>query len=119
EATVQDTTEALVREVFREVVEVELADPFPRITYEEAMRRFGSDKPDLRIPLELVDVAEQVAGCGFKVFDEWAAAPDGRVAVLRCPGAASYSRKQIDELGAHAAKYGAKGLAWMKVEARG
>src|SRR5690606_22004002 len=115
---VQDTTEALVREVFREVVGAELADPFPRMPYEEAMRRFGSDKPDLRIPLELVDVAAEVAGCGFKVFDEWAANPAGRIAVLRCPGAAGWSRKQIDELGAHAAKYGAKGLAWMKVEAR-
>ena len=118
EQEVQDTTEALIRDVFREVVAVELAEPFPRLTYEEAMRRFGSDKPDLRIPLELVDVAAQVAGCEFKVFAEWAGTPAGRVAALRCPGAASYSRKQIDELGAHAAKYGAKGLAWMKVEAR-
>ena len=119
EDEVQATTEALVRDVFREVVEVDLADPFPRLTYEEAMRRFGSDKPDLRIPLELVDLAECVRTCEFKVFAEWAGADGGRVAALRCPEAAGWSRKQIDDLGAHAAKFGAKGLAWMKVEARG
>src|SRR5690606_26425685 len=118
EQEVQGTTEALVRDVFREVKGVELPDPFPRMSYAEAMRRYGSDKPDLRIPLELVDVAAQVAGCEFKVFAEWAGTPQGRVAALRCPGAAAWSRKQIDELGAHAAKFGAKGLAWMKVEAR-
>src|SRR3546814_15958330 len=66
--------------------------------------------------MELVDVAELVKGCEFKVFTDWASADDGRVVALRAPGAASLSRKQIDELAAHAAKYGAKGLAWMKVE---
>jgi aspartyl-tRNA synthetase len=119
EREVQDCVEGLIREVFREVMEVELADPFPRLTYAEAMRRFGSDKPDLRIDLELVDVAEQVKACEFKVFTDWAGHADGRVAVLRCPGAATWSRKQIDDLGAHAAKFGAKGLAWIKVEDAG
>ena len=80
------------------------------------MRRYGSDKPDLRIALELVDVAELVASCEFKVFTDWASNPDGRVAALRLPGGAVLTRKQIDEAAAHAAKHGAKGLAWMKVE---
>src|SRR3546814_5859022 len=83
------------------------------------MRRYGSDKTDLRFDLELVDIAELVKGCEFKVFTDWARADDGRVVALRGPGAASLSRKQIDELAAHAAKYGAKGLAWMKVEDAG
>lgn len=118
ERDVQDTVETMIRDVFREVMEVELADPFSRLTYAEAMRRYGSDKPDLRIDLELVDIAEQVRDCEFKVFADWAADPTGRVVALRLPSAASWSRKQIDEMAAHAAKYGAKGLAWMKVEDR-
>jgi aspartyl-tRNA synthetase len=116
EQDVQDLTEAMIREVFRETIGVELAEPFPRLPYAEAMRRYGSDKPDLRIALELVDVAELVKASEFKVFAEWANHADGRVAVLRCPGASAWSRKQIDDMGAHAAKYGAKGLAWIKVE---
>ncbi|MBS7456785.1 aspartate--tRNA ligase [Coralloluteibacterium stylophorae] len=116
ERDVQDATEEMIRTVFREVVEVELDAAFPRMTYAEAMRRYGSDKPDLRIDLELVDVAPLVAHCEFKVFTDWAANPDGRVAALRVPEGAALSRKQIDELGAHAAKFGAKGLAWIKVE---
>ncbi len=116
ERDVQDCVEDMIRAVFREVKDVALDDPFPRLTYAEAMRRFGSDKPDLRIDLELVDVAEVVKSCEFKVFTDWASNPDGRVAVLRCPGASGWSRKQIDDMGAHAAKFGAKGLAWIKVE---
>jgi len=83
------------------------------------MRRYGSDKPDLRIDLELVDVAEQVKGCGFAVFTDAAADPQGRVAALRIPGGAALSRKQIDEYAAHAAKYGAKGLAYAKLAESG
>src|SRR3546814_14262662 len=94
EKTVQDTTEELVREVFREVMGVDLGE-FPRITYAEAMRRYGSDKPDLRFDMELVDVAELVKGCEFKVFTDWASADDGRVVALRAPGGAPLSRKQI------------------------
>ena len=116
ERDVQDATEALIRDVFREVMQVELAQPFPRMTYAEAMRRYGSDKPDLRIGLELVDVAELVKNSEFKVFADWANHDDGRVAALRVPGGATLSRKQIDDYAAHAAKYGAKGLAWMKVD---
>jgi len=116
ERDVQDTTEALIRDVFREVMGVELADPFPRMTYEEAMRRYGSDKPDLRIAMEFTDIAELVRNCEFKVFTEWANHADGRVVALRVPGASSLSRKQIDDYAAHAAKFGAKGLAWMKID---
>ncbi|GAB2625071.1 aspartate--tRNA ligase [Novilysobacter erysipheiresistens] len=115
ERDVQDSTEAMIREVFREVMDVELGE-FPRMTYAEAMRRYGSDKPDLRIAMEFTDIAELVKGCEFKVFTDWANHADGRVIALRAPGAAALSRKQIDELGAHAAKYGAKGVAWMKIE---
>ncbi|MGA0706423.1 MAG: aspartate--tRNA ligase, partial [Steroidobacteraceae bacterium] len=84
--------EGLIREVFREVLGELLPDPFPRMTYGEAMRRFGSDKPDLRIPLELVDVADLVAGCDFKVFAAPAADPAGRVTALRVPGGSEMSR---------------------------
>lgn len=116
EKIVQDTVEGMMRDVFREVMQVELANPFPRMTYEEAMRRYGSDKPDLRIALELVDVAGLVKTTEFKVFSDWANHEDGRVVALRAPGGATLSRKQIDDYAAHAAKYGAKGLAWLKVE---
>ncbi|MFZ5655606.1 MAG: aspartate--tRNA ligase [Pseudomonadota bacterium] len=116
ERDVQDMVEEMIRSVFREVIGVELAAEFPRMTYAEAMRRFGSDKPDLRIAMEFTDVAELVKNCEFKVFTDWANHADGRVVALRAPGGAQFSRKQIDELAAHAAKYGAKGLAWMKIE---
>ncbi|HJR74496.1 MAG TPA: aspartate--tRNA ligase [Luteimonas sp.] len=116
EKIVQDTVEGLMRDVFREVMGVELANPFPRMSYEEAMRRYGSDKPDLRIALELIDVAVLVKTSEFKVFADWANHEDGRVVALRAPGGATLSRKQIDDYAAHAAKYGAKGLAWLKVE---
>lgn len=115
EAEVQGTTEAMMRDVFAEVIGVALADPFPRMSWAEAMRRYGSDKPDLRIALELVDVAEAVKGCEFKVFTDAAEDPGGRVAALRIPGGATLSRKQIDEYAAHAAKFGAKGLAYAKL----
>jgi aspartyl-tRNA synthetase len=116
EADIQAYVETLIRDVFREVQGVELASPFPRLTYAEAMRRYGSDKPDLRIALELVDVAQTVKNCEFKVFTDWAGNDDGRVAALRLPGGATLSRKQIDDCAAHAARHGAKGLAWMRVD---
>jgi aspartyl-tRNA synthetase len=116
ERDVQDTVEEMIRVVFREVIGVELDARFPRMTYAEAMRRYGSDKPDLRIAMEFTDIAELVKNCEFKVFTDWANHADGRVIALRAPGGAQFSRKQIDELGAHAARYGAKGVAWMKVE---
>ena len=114
EAIVQDTVEQMVQDVFREVVGVELG-AFPRMTWAEAMRRYGSDKPDLRIALELVDVDDQVRGSQFKVFTDVAGVDGMRVCALRIPGGAALSRKQIDEYAAHAAKYGAKGLAYAKL----
>jgi aspartyl-tRNA synthetase len=119
EKIVQDTVEAMIRDVFREVMQVELADPFPRLTYAEALRRYGSDKPDLRIALELVDVDAQVQGSEFKIFTDWAGVEGGRVCGLRIPGGAALSRKQIDDYAAHAAKYGAKGLAYVKLSETG
>ncbi len=119
EADVQDEVEGMIRQIFKEVIGVELDPQFPRLTYAEAMRRYGSDKPDLRNPLELVDVAELVKGCEFKVFTDAANDPDGRVAALRIPGGASLSRKQIDDYAAHAAKFGAKGLAYAKLDESG
>jgi aspartyl-tRNA synthetase len=108
--------EGLVRHLFRAVLSVTLAEPFPRMTYAEAMRRYGSDKPDLRIPLELVDVGDLVRDSEFKVFAGPAAAADGRVAALRVPqGGEKLSRRQIDDCTAFVARYGAKGLAYVKV----
>ncbi|HBK46117.1 MAG TPA: aspartate--tRNA ligase [Xanthomonadaceae bacterium] len=115
ERDVQDFVEEMVRAIFKEVVDVELDAQFPRMTWAEAMRRYGSDKPDLRIALELVDVAELVKDSGFAVFTGPANDADGRVAALRIPGGAALSRKQIDEYAAHAAKYGSKGLAYIKI----
>jgi aspartyl-tRNA synthetase len=107
--------EGLVRELFRRVLEVALPDPFPRLSYADAMRRYGSDKPDLRIPLELVDVADLVKDSTFKVFAGPAGAADGRVAALRLPGGADLTRGQIDDYTAHVARFGARGLAYIKV----
>ncbi len=115
ESDVQDRVEDLMTAVFHEVVDVKLSRPFPRMPWREAMRRYGSDKPDLRIQLELVDIADVVKNIDFKVFAGPANDPEGRVAALCVRGAAELSRKQLDELAAHAGKYGAKGLAWMKV----
>jgi len=119
ERDVQDFVEDMIRAIFKEVVDVELDASFPRLTWAEAMRRFGSDKPDLRIALELVDVAELVKTSEFPVFTAAANDADGRVAALRIPGGATLSRKQIDEYAAHAAKYGAKGLAYIKISESG
>ncbi|PPT49426.1 aspartate--tRNA ligase [Xanthomonas arboricola] len=119
ERDVQDFVEDMIRAIFAEVVDVELAAQFPRMTWAEAMRRYGSDKPDLRIALELVDVAELVKSSEFPVFTAAANDADGRVAALRIPGGATLSRKQIDEYAAHAAKYGAKGLAYIKLSESG
>ncbi|MEN1929230.1 aspartate--tRNA ligase [Luteimonas sp. MJ250] len=114
EKIVQDTVEQMVQDVFREVMDVELG-AFPRMTWHEAMRRYGSDKPDLRIALELVDVDDLVKDSQFKVFTDVAGGDGMRVCALRIPGGAALSRKQIDEYAAHAAKYGAKGLAYAKL----
>src|SRR4029077_236641 len=110
--------EGLVRHFFKEVLDTALPNPFPRMTYAEAMRRYGSDKPDLRNPLELVDVADLVKDCDFKVFAGPARDPKGRVAALRVPGGGAMPRSQIDECTAFVARYGAKGLAYIKVNER-
>ena len=110
--------EALVRHFFREVLQVALPDPFPRMSYQEAMRRYGSDKPDLRIALELTDVADLVRDCDFKVFSGPAQDPKGRVTALRVPGGGAMPRSQIDAYTAYVARYGAKGLAYIKVNER-
>src|SRR3989440_1177009 len=110
--------EGLVRHFFLEVTGAALPDPFPRMTYAEAIRRYASDKPDLRIPLELVDVADLVRDCDFKVFAGPAKDPRGRVAALRVPGGSSLPRSQIDDYTAFVARYGAKGLAYIKVNER-
>jgi aspartyl-tRNA synthetase len=107
--------EDLMRDLFAKAVEVTLPNPVPRMTYAEAMRRYGSDKPDLRVPLELVDVADLVAGCDFKVFAGPAKDPNGRVAALRAPGGGAISRSEIDAYTAFVGRYGAKGLAYVKV----
>jgi aspartyl-tRNA synthetase len=107
--------EGLIRHIFRTVADIELPDPFPRMTYAEAMRRYASDKPDLRVALELVDVADLVADCDFKVFAAPAKDPNGRVAALRVPDGGKLSRKEIDDYTAFVARYGARGLAYIKV----
>src|ERR1700733_10471438 len=110
--------EGLAVTLFREVLALELPQPFPRISYADAMRRYGSDKPDLRVALELVDVADLVADCDFKVFSAPARDAGGRVAALRVPGGGALSRKQIDDYAAFVTRYGARGLAYIKVNER-
>jgi aspartyl-tRNA synthetase len=101
--------------VFARVLEIPLHNPFPRMTYQEAMRRYGSDKPDLRIPLELVDVADVMKAVDFKVFSGPANDPKGRIAALRLPKGGELTRKEIDEYTKFVGIYGAKGLAYIKV----
>jgi aspartyl-tRNA synthetase len=115
EAGVTGLMENMIRELFGEVLGVALPDPFPRISWDEAMARFGTDRPDLRNPLELVEIADLVAGVEFKVFAGPATDPKGRVAALRLPGGGRLSRKEIDDYTAFVARYGARGLAYVKV----
>jgi len=114
---IQQLMEGLFVHLFEQVLGVNIPRPLPRMSYAEAMRRFGSDKPDLRVPLELVDVADLVKGCDFKVFAGPAADPNGRVTALRVPGGGKLTRKEIDDYTAFVARYGAKGLAYVKVNA--
>jgi aspartyl-tRNA synthetase len=115
EAGVQAVAEDLIRSVFSDVLDVELSASFPRMTWHEALEEYGSDKPDLRYPMRLHSVDEHVAHIDFRVFSGPANTEGQRVAALRVPGGATFSRKQIDELTAFVARYGAKGLAWIKV----
>ena len=107
--------ESLIRHVFKAVLDVDLPDPFPRMSYAEAMQRYGSDKPDLRIDLELVEISDLVGEVEFKVFAGPAKDPRGRVAALRLPGGAELSRKELDDYGDFVGRYGARGLAYIKV----
>ena len=115
EDDIMSLTETMVRNLFREVLDVVLPDPFPRISYAESMQRFGTDRPDLRIPLELVDLGDVMKAVEFKVFSGPANDPDGRIAALRVPGGSKISRKDIDEYTKYVGKYGARGLAYIKV----
>jgi aspartyl-tRNA synthetase len=115
EREIQDVMEGLVRHVFKRVIDVELP-PFPRLTYAEATARYGSDKPDLRVKLELTELTEVVRDAGFKVFKSAAELKDGRVAALRVPGGnEKFTRKELDDLAPFVAIYGAKGLAYIRV----
>ncbi|KAE9528010.1 aspartate--tRNA ligase [Testudinibacter aquarius] len=111
---VREKMEGLVRGLWQQIIGVDLGQ-FPIMTYAEAMRRFGSDKPDLRNPLELVDVADLLKAVEFKVFSGPANDPKGRVTALRVPNGATLTRKQIDDYTQFVGIYGAKGLAWLKV----
>jgi aspartyl-tRNA synthetase len=115
EEDIMSLTETMVRKLFSEVLGVSLPDPFPRISYAESMLRFGTDRPDLRIPLELVDLGDVMKAVEFKVFSGPANDPDGRIAALRVPGGGSISRKVIDDYTKFVGKYGARGLAYIKV----
>lgn len=119
EADVQELAETMIREVFRETLDAELPQPFPRLSWHEALDRYGSDKPDLRIPMELATVDEHVAHVEFRVFSGPANEEGSRVAALRVPGGAELSRKQIDEYTEYVGRYGARGLAWIKVNDAG
>ncbi|EHQ51596.1 aspartyl-tRNA synthetase [Ectothiorhodospira sp. PHS-1] len=115
EEAIMTLMEEMVRELFAQVLEVPLHTPFQRMTYAEAMHRYGSDKPDLRIPLELVDLTDVMAEVEFKVFSGPAKDPNGRVAALRLPKGGEVSRKEIDDYTSFVGRYGAKGLAYIKV----
>lgn len=119
EKDIQNLMEELMRGLFAEILNVELPNPFPRLTHDEAMTRFGSDKPDLRIAFELIDVNDLMRGVDFKVFAGPANDPDGRVAALCVPGGATLSRKEIDDYTTYVAQFGAKGLAYIKYTADG
>ena len=107
--------EGMIRDVFKNTLDVELPQPFPRMSYTEAMHRYGSDKPDLRIPLELIDITDLMSGVEFKVFSGPANDPKGRVAVLKLPNGGELTRKEIDDYTKFVSNYGAKGLAYIKV----
>jgi aspartyl-tRNA synthetase len=114
EAAIMEISERMIRQLFQQVLDVDLGE-FPHMTWHEAMERYGSDKPDLRIPLELVGIDDLMQQVEFKVFRGPADDPEGRVAALRVPGGASISRKEIDDYTRFVGIYGAKGLAWIKV----
>ncbi len=115
EFEIRDLFENMVRHIFKTVMNVELANPFPVMPYSEAMARFGSDKPDLRVKLEFTELTDVMADVDFKVFSAPAQQENGRVVGLRVPGGAEISRSEIDDYTQFVSIYGAKGLAWIKV----
>lgn len=115
EVDIQTLNEGLIRHLFKEILKVTLPEPFPRMSYATAMQRYGSDKPDLRIPFELVDISDLVKDIEFQVFSGPANDANGRVAALRIPKAADLSRKTIEDYTDYVSIYGAKGLAYIKV----
>jgi len=115
ELEIRTMMEELVRVMFREAMGIELANPFPIMTYADAMRDYGSDKPDLRVTLKLTELTDVMRSVDFKVFRAAAELPNGRVAALRVPGGGTLTRKEIDDYAAFATIYGAKGLAYIKV----
>jgi aspartyl-tRNA synthetase len=119
EEEIQSIMEEMMGGLFKEILAVELPKKFPRITYAQAMQRYGSDKPDLRIPLELMDVADLFKDIDFKVFAAAAKDPQGRVAVLRVPDGAKFTRKEIDDYTQYVSIFGARGLAYIKINAEG
>ncbi len=118
ETNVIQLIEGMLKVIFKTILNVELPDALPRMSYAEAMRRFGSDKPDLRNPLELVDVHDLVSNCDFNVFSSTANDPEGRVVALKLPQGCHLSRKELDDYGRFVNIYGAKGLAYIKVNDR-
>jgi len=114
EREIQDLMEGLIRHLFKQVLDVDLG-VFPRLSYAEAMAKYGSDKPDLRVKLELTDLSDLMAQVEFKVFKQAIALKDGKVVALRVPGGAALTRKEIDDYTAFVGIYGAKGLAYIKV----
>ena len=115
EDDVMNINEEMIRGIYKKVLDVDLPDTFPRMTYAEAIKRFGSDRPDLRCPLELVDVADVLTDVDFKVFSGPAKDPKGRVAALRLPKGTELTRKEIDDYTKYVSIYGARGLAYIKV----
>ncbi|PKD38660.1 aspartate--tRNA ligase [Methylomonas sp. Kb3] len=115
EQEIMAVMEEMIRRLFKDIIDVDLGDQFPVMSYAEAMNRYGSDRPDLRIPLELVDIAEEMKGVDFKVFSGPANDPNGRVVAMKLPEGGDLSRSVIDELTKFVGIYGAKGLAYIKV----
>ena len=114
EEAIMGMMESMMRGLFSEVMSAEVDEVFPRMSWSEAMERYGSDKPDLRIKLELQTISDVLEGVEFKVFSGPASDPDGRVAALRLPGGNTLTRKEIDEYTAYVGRYGARGLAYIK-----
>jgi aspartyl-tRNA synthetase len=119
EAQIMALMEEMIRHVFKSAANVDLPAPFPRLTYAQAMSLYGSDKPDLRVPLVLTELTDLMKDVEFKVFREAARKPGGRVAALRVPGGSALTRKEIDDYTVFVAIYGAKGLAYIKVNSLG